>query len=158
LLALDTKLPGGHCLTHVGREGRLQSFAILPGEEPSDVFAIANGHLVSKHRTTYPIVPRLVGDEHGNALLTLGFMLDAPKDLLASCATTAGRTLEDCECEFLAIYAYAARNVPHLINDRSGRARATSSGGAVRYTSRRMSRGCSSSHANATVPTSSGGW
>ncbi len=24
LLALDTKLPGGRCLTHVGREGRAQ--------------------------------------------------------------------------------------------------------------------------------------
>ena len=23
MLALDTKLPGGHCLTHLGREGRI---------------------------------------------------------------------------------------------------------------------------------------
>ena len=101
---------------------RIGSFTILPGEEASayrdGVIAIPNGHLVIKHRMTYPVAPRLIADEHGNALATLGFMLAGPKDLLASCTTTAGRTLEDCEGEFVAVYADAAHGALHLVNDR----------------------------------------
>jgi hypothetical protein len=96
--------------------------AILPGEEASayrdNVIAIPNGHLVSKHRTTYPVAPCLIADEHGNALATLGFMLAGPKDLLASFTTTAGCALDDCEGEFVAVYADAAYDALHLVNDR----------------------------------------
>jgi hypothetical protein len=33
LLALDSKLPGGHCLTHIGREGEAGDLAVLRKEE-----------------------------------------------------------------------------------------------------------------------------
>src|SRR5207247_2356172 len=62
-LALDTKLPGGHCLTHIGREGRMKSRAhaqISPPGNCGDFRARFNLIARAAHRP-----------EHNDDILTL---------------------------------------------------------------------------------------
>jgi hypothetical protein len=101
---------------------RLRAFAILPSEpngaSENRVLPVDRGHVVVKYKPTYPRPPRIATDAAGNVLVTLGFMVDDSRDVLASCATTGGRALEECEGEFLAVFADAARGELHLVNDR----------------------------------------
>jgi Asparagine synthase len=106
---------------------RLRNFAILPGEMPDayeqTVVTTPHGHLMVKHKPTYPVPPRLVTDIARNALATLGFVLTPsgtaePKDLLASCTASGAGTLTEREGEFVAIFADAASGAVHVVNDR----------------------------------------
>jgi glutamine amidotransferase-like protein/asparagine synthase len=101
---------------------RLRSFPILPDESTTAyenrTVAIGHGHLVIKHETARPLPPGLVVDEQGNALATLGFMVDQRTDLLTSCMATAGRALEECHGEFVTAFADAANGALHIVNDR----------------------------------------
>ncbi|MEO8256931.1 MAG: asparagine synthase-related protein [Acidobacteriota bacterium] len=103
---------------------RVRTFAILPGEPATGfeqvVIAMPFGHLIVKHKATYPIKPRAACDAAGNALVTLGFMLpvqDAGALLLRSTRRGAG-SLEECEGEFVVVYADAATRTVHIVNDR----------------------------------------
>jgi Asparagine synthase len=100
---------------------RLGSFSILPGEAAAceqRVVEIPHGHLLIKHRMTYPIPPRLVVDERGSTLATLGFLDADPKDVLTACVGSDARTLDDCEGEFIAAFADVASGALHVVNDR----------------------------------------
>jgi hypothetical protein len=100
---------------------RLKAFAMLPAETRASenrVLPVGRGHIVVKYKPTYPRPPRIATDAAGNVLVTLGFMVDESRDVLASCATSGGRALEECEGEFLAVFADAARGELHLVNDR----------------------------------------
>ena len=100
---------------------RLGSFSILPGEAAAceqRVVEIPHGHLLIKHRMTYPIPPRLVVDERGSTLATLGFLDADPKDALTACVGSDARSLDDCEGEFIAAFADVASGTLHVVNDR----------------------------------------
>jgi hypothetical protein len=102
---------------------RLRSFAIVPGESGDDyyhcVVATLFGHLLVKHKTTYPIRPQLASDAAGNVLVILGFVFSgAARTLLARAVATGGRSLEACEGEFVAVFVEAATGIAHVVNDR----------------------------------------
>jgi hypothetical protein len=102
---------------------RVRSFAILPGEPESDyeeaVIPTSSGHVIVKCKTTYPIKPRFTTDNEGNVLVLLGFVIsgDSATTLLTNCRRTAGRSLEEREGEFVAVFA-EAKSVLHVVNDR----------------------------------------
>jgi hypothetical protein len=100
---------------------RLGSFSILPGATSvyeHHVADIPRGHLLLKHSTSYPIPPRLVADDRGSTLATLGFLDADPKDALTACVASTARTLDHCEGEFIAAFSDAASGVLHVVNDR----------------------------------------
>ncbi|MEP7308711.1 MAG: asparagine synthase-related protein [Acidobacteriota bacterium] len=100
---------------------RVRSFSILPGESAAAyeqvVVASQFGHLIVKHKATYPIKPQIGSDAHGNTLAVLGFVLSGD-GLLARCARTTARALDECEGQFVAIYAEALTGAVHVVNDR----------------------------------------
>lgn len=109
-------------LTEAIRE-RVRAFSILPGESGSDyvqaVIATHFGHLIVKHKATYPIKPQFASDAEGNVLVTLGFVLSGDAEALLPLALrTAGLSLEECEGEFVAVLAEAATGTVHVVNDR----------------------------------------
>jgi hypothetical protein len=114
-------LSGGPQYTTKELTDRVGSFSILPREPAAyahRVVTISNGHLLIKHRTTYPVPPRIDVDEQGNTLATLGFVFAGPQDALTACVATGGRALDDREGEFVAAFADAASGTLHLVNDR----------------------------------------
>src|SRR5579872_4062323 len=103
---------------------RVCAFSILPGECSSDyqqaVVQTRFGHLIVKHRATYPIAPQIASDVEGNRLATLGFVVSGEDAtaLLPRCVGTAARSLEECEGEFVMVFAEAATGAVHIVNDR----------------------------------------
>jgi hypothetical protein len=103
---------------------RVRAFSILPGEsgaaDEQAVIALPFGHLIIKHKATHPIRPRIATDAEGNALATLGYVLSGEdaKGLLSASARTAARSLEECEGEFVAVFADATTGAVHIVNDR----------------------------------------
>jgi hypothetical protein len=69
LLALDTKLPGGHCLTHIGREGRLYDLA--PDAWPFWIGTLARHPKVNNPRAQQGI-ERITEDGLLHAHLVIG--------------------------------------------------------------------------------------
>lgn len=101
---------------------RAHAFSILPSEVGGvyevKVVATPQGHLIIKHKTTHPLPPRLISNQHGNTLVTLGFLLAEAKDTLSAAMRTEGRALDECEGEFVAVYTDG--RAIHLVNDRFG--------------------------------------
>jgi hypothetical protein len=102
---------------------RVLAYSILPGESESDyrqaIVPTRFGHLIVKHKASYPIKPQMVFDAEGNALVTLGFVLSGDaKALLPLALSTGARSLEECEGEFVAVCAEAASGAVHIVNDR----------------------------------------
>ena len=102
---------------------RVRGFSILPGKSGSDyvqaVITTPSGHLIAKHKATYPIRPQIASDAEGNVLVTLGFVLsDDAEALLSLALRTAGRSLEECEGEFVVVFVEAASRTVHVVNDR----------------------------------------
>lgn len=106
----------------------VRSFHIVRSDREADfdhtIVATRSGHVFAKARPARPLAPRVSADEHGNVLVTLGFLCDAARErldaarLLRACVDTAGRALEECEGEFVALFASAADGALHVVNDR----------------------------------------
>ena len=103
---------------------RVHDFSILPGESGCDyeqaVIATRFGHVIVKHKATYPIKPQIESDGEGNVLAMLGFVVsgDDARTRLARAVRTEARSLEECEGEFVAVFADAATGAVHIVNDR----------------------------------------
>lgn len=102
----------------------VQAFQIFPGRASGEcvqrVVAVRGGHLIARHATGHPIPPRLVTDNHGNVLATLGYLFPPPgaDPVVSSAAGTAGRVLEESEGEFVAVLFDASTGTVHIVNDR----------------------------------------
>ena len=84
------------------------------------VIATRFGHVIIKHKSDYPIKPQIESDGDGNVLAMLGFVVSSEdtKTRLALAARTEARSLEECEGEFVAVFADAATGAVHIVNDR----------------------------------------
>ena len=100
---------------------RVRAFSLLAGDSVADyeqvVVAVRFGHLIVKYKATYPIKPAIASDAEGNVLAVLGFVL-SDDTLLPRCARTAARSLDECEGQFVAVFAEAGSGTVHLVNDR----------------------------------------
>jgi hypothetical protein len=102
---------------------RARAFSILPGESDCDymnaIITTHSGHLIVKHKAAYPIKPQIASDAEGNVLVILGIVLSGDAGaLLPPAVRTGGRSLEECEGEFVAVFAEAATGTAHIVNDR----------------------------------------
>jgi Asparagine synthase/Glutamine amidotransferase domain len=84
------------------------------------VLPIRFGHLVTKYKRTHPSPPQVVCDVEGNVLVVLGYVVPHvdPQHLLARAVKSSGQVLENCEGEFVAVFADGRTGVVHVVNDR----------------------------------------
>jgi len=85
------------------------------------------GHLISKYKKPYRNRIPTIFDESGNALMISGYLFppggddaDAYRRLLSLCMETHGKVLEECEGEFVCLFAEARSGTLHIVNDRFG--------------------------------------
>ena len=76
--------------------------------------------MIIKHKSNYPIKPQIESDLDGNVLAILGFVGSGEdiKTRLARAVRTEAQSLEECEGEFVAVFADAATGAVHIVNDR----------------------------------------
>ena len=108
-------------------EEQVGSYSILPGENregyDTQVMETKFGHLIQKHKRNYPIHSPPFKDANGNLLVSLGFMhksgmLYANERLVTTCVNESPKALEQCEGEFVAIFADGLSGAVHIVNDR----------------------------------------
>jgi hypothetical protein len=110
----------GQVLATEGLRERISQYRILPSEEGGDflvdVIPIRFGHLTAKYKKAYRHrTPRIV-DQDGNALMISGYLFppgpddaDAYRRLLSLCVESHGKALEECEGEFVCLFAELTR-------------------------------------------------
>ena len=109
----------------------ISGYRILPSEGDGDVLTdirqMKHGHLISHYKRGYRHQTPTVADADGNVLMTVGYLFppgpqgpDRYQDLLSRCVRTRGKALEDCEGEFVALFAEGPAGVVHLVSDRFG--------------------------------------
>jgi hypothetical protein len=102
---------------------RVRTFLVVPGESSDDyvhqLISTRFGHLIVKHKSTYPIKPQIVSDDEGNVLVILGFILSGCViDLLNAAVREGAGAVDESEGEFVAVFVEGSSGAVHIINDR----------------------------------------
>lgn len=87
------------------------------------VSRIQNGHIIVKYKPEHPMFQDLMEDKSNNILAVLGFVrvpenLRKSGNLFDQCVQTSSKIIEDCEGEFVAVFADGKSGAIHIINDR----------------------------------------
>ena len=81
------------------------------------------GHIMMRYKSDYPLKYAPLNDFSGNTLAVLGFLrfTDSPKslkDIFERCIAHSPKIIENCEGEFVAVFANGYTGELHIINDR----------------------------------------
>ena len=121
---------------YVGKEGRLpqeliddkiKSFACMSNDDLNSyefqVCPTKLGHVITRFKRDYPIKYSPLVDHYGNTLAVIGFFRfpdpsESITTLFDRCIHASPKKIENCEGEFVAVFAESGTGKIHIINDR----------------------------------------